>query len=228
MTRPDKLVTWFTKSALSPLLACADSDSGALLREQQIQEVSHDDLTLVQTGPSSVRIHLSDEPMFNAQVDVPIQGLAVQAKPQQQLAVWSGRTVLTYETGNGALECISSSITSTSPHLALTGGNIYTFSEELDKLKVHSSREAIEKQVMHIGSAGTQLDSNGSYLAVSCHPSHIRVYEPFIARCEFIHQVRVNASGNQVAFLDTDQSGNEDGRVYLLFYCLTMYSIRNG
>ena len=75
--------------------------------------------------------------MFNAQVDVPIQGLAVQTKPQQQLAVW---TVLTYEIGTGALECISSSITSTSPHLALTGGNIYTFSEELDKLKVHSSR----------------------------------------------------------------------------------------
>ena len=83
---------------------------------------------------------------------------------------------------------------------------------------------------MHIGSAGTQLDSNGSYLAVSCHPSHIRVYElirreachlvnrdvsTLLPDVTFIHQVRVNPSGNQVAFLGTDQSGNDDGRVYL-------------
>ena len=31
----------------------------------------------------------------------------------------------------------------------------------------------------------------------------------------FIHEVRVNSSGNSVAFLATDQSGNEDGRVYI-------------
>ena len=85
------------------------------------------------------------------------------------------------------------------------------FRKKLDKLKVHNSREAIEKQFMHIGSAGTQLDSNGSYLAVSCHPSHIRVYElirrearqlvnrdvsTLLPDVTFIHQVRVNASGN--------------------------------
>ena len=46
LTRPVKLVTWFQKSTLSPLLACANDDQGALLREQQIQEASHDDLTV--------------------------------------------------------------------------------------------------------------------------------------------------------------------------------------
>ena len=171
-------MTWFQKSTLSPLLACANDDQGALLREQQIREASHDDLTVVQTGPSSVRIHLTNGDSFDTEVDVPIHALSVQAKPTSQIAVWSGKTVFTYEiSGSGQLECISSSITSATPHISINGGNIYTFSEELDRLRVHSSREAIEKQVMHLAAAGTELDTNGQYLACSCHPSHIRVYE---------------------------------------------------
>ena len=61
------------------------------------------------------------------------------------------------KTQKGSLECISSSVTSVTRNIGLTGGNIYTFSEELDKLRVHSSREAIEKQVMHIGKSKKSL-----------------------------------------------------------------------
>ena len=74
---------------------------------------------------------------------------------------------------------------------------------------------------MHLAAAGTELDTNGQYLACSCHPSHIRVYElirrearqlvnrdvsTLLPDVTFIHEVRVNSSGNQIAFLATDQS----------------------
>lgn len=125
-----------------------------------------------------------------------------------------------FETVKGSLECISSSVNSATRNIGLTGGNIYTFSEELDKLRVHSSREAIEKQVMHIGAAGTELDTNGQYLACACHPSQIRVYElirrearqlvnrdvsTLLPDVTFVHEVRVNSTGTAIAFLATDQ-----------------------
>ena len=83
-----------------------------------------------------------------------------------------------------------------------------------------SQEEIIVETKPFIGAAGTELDTNGQYLACACHPSQIRVYElirrearqlvnrdvsTLLPDVTFVHEVRVNSTGTAIAFLATDQ-----------------------
>ena len=85
------------------------------------------------------------------------------------------RKVMLYENRN-QLICKSTGIICPHYQNLINNQNIYSFSEDLEKIQVHSLA-GIEKQVLNLGSIGTEMDSNGTYLILSCLPSTIRVYD---------------------------------------------------
>ena len=228
---PSQLISWFQKSTLSPLLATANADSVSLLREQKIQEVTSGGMTVMQIGPQQVLVLSNENEEFSYvyNVDVPVQSMAICSKSIPSLTIWSGRTILSYAIDSKQLSIKSTGINCSSPVHVINNQNIYSFSDDQERIQVHSIA-GIEKQVMNLGMLGTELDTNGSYLVATCLPSTLRVFDlsrreakqtvnrdisTLLPDVTFIHSSRINSSGNRVAFFGNDQAGNGDLRVYI-------------
>ena len=122
-------------------------------------------------------------------------------------------------------------VTSNSRTHKIQNQSIFSFNDDETKIIVHSL-SGIEKQVLTLGGIGAEMCVNGHFLAVSCVPTLLKIYD--LSRREakqLVHKdmaamlpeigqitnISINSSGNRVAFLAEDQNGQQDGVVYI--YC---------
>ena len=220
-------ISWFPKSSLTPLLAVAHEKAASFLREQQIQEASSNGVHVIQTAPKQLRI-ITDDVSFDFDCDIPIYSVAVSPPA---ISISSGRSVCTFELNEDKLNTISTSVSSSSRIHKLCNQNVYSFNEDETKILVHSLA-GIEKQILNLGSVGIDMDINGHFLAVTCLPSTLKIYDlsrreakqlvhrdisTLLPEVGTINSISVNSAANRVAFLVEDQTGNGDGCVYI--YC---------
>ena len=125
----------------------------------------------------------------------------------------------------------SQPVTSSSRIHKICNQSIYSFNDDETKIIVHSLA-GIEKQILNLGVVGSDMNINGHFLAVTCVPATLKIYD--LSRREAkqvvhkdvlalmpdvgtINAVSVNCAGNRVAFLAEDSTGNCDGNVYIYY-----------